>query len=58
MRYQQSRGDHTIFFKHSVNGKVTALLDYVDDIIVTRDEVEEHKVLRSKLAQNFEIKDL
>ena len=34
-RYKQSQGDHTLFIKHSVARGVTALLVYVDDIIVT-----------------------
>lgn len=32
-------------------------LVYVDGIMVTGDNIE-HKVLKNKLAQNFEIKDL
>ena len=36
MGYKQSQGDHTLFIKHSDSGGVTALLVYVDDIIVTR----------------------
>ena len=34
--YKQSQGDHTLFIKHSDLGRVTVLLVYVDDIIVTR----------------------
>ncbi|KAG6505476.1 hypothetical protein ZIOFF_037832 [Zingiber officinale] len=34
--YNQSQGDHTLFVKHSTAKKVTALLVYVDDIIVTK----------------------
>ena len=30
--YPQSQGDHTLFIKHSHNGKLTLLLVYVDDI--------------------------
>ncbi|RDX61249.1 hypothetical protein CR513_60537, partial [Mucuna pruriens] len=33
--YRQSQGDHTLFIKHSPNGKLTLLLVYVDDMIVT-----------------------
>ena len=58
MGYRQSRGDHTLFFKHLGKGKVTTLLAYVDDIIVTGDDVEEQQDLNRKLSQNFEIKDL
>ena len=43
--YKQSQGDHTLFIKHSAAGGVTALLVYVDDIIVTgNDERKKHKV--------------
>ena len=56
--YKQSQGDHTLFIKHSVAGGVTALLVYVDDIIVTgNDEREKHDV-KQRLAKEFEIKEL
>ncbi|RVW67130.1 Retrovirus-related Pol polyprotein from transposon RE1 [Vitis vinifera] len=56
--YKQSQGDHTLFIKHSVAGGVTALLVYVDDIIVTgNDEREKHEV-KQRLAIKFEIKEL
>ena len=43
--YKQSQGDHTLFIKHSAAGRVTALLVYVDDIIVTgNDERKKHEV--------------
>ncbi|RDX93317.1 hypothetical protein CR513_24442, partial [Mucuna pruriens] len=32
--YRQSQGDHTLFIKHSTDGKLTLLLVYVDDMIV------------------------
>ena len=56
--YKQSQGDHTLFIKHSATGGVTALLVYVDDIIVTgNDEREKHEV-KQRLATEFEIKEL
>jgi len=58
MGYNQSRGDHTLFFKHSDKKKVTALLVYVDDIIVTGNDADEQKILKDKLAKEFDIKDL
>lgn len=39
--YGQSRGDHILFIKHSKEGKVTVLLVYVDDMIVTDNDEEE-----------------
>lgn len=32
---EQSQGDHTFFIKHTGSGGITALLVYVDDLIVT-----------------------
>ena len=43
--YKQRQGDNTLFIKHSTARGVTALLVYVDDIIVTgNDEREKHDV--------------
>ena len=56
--YKQSQGDHTLFIKHSIERGVTALLVYVDNIIVTgNDEREKHDV-KQGLAKEFEIKEL
>ena len=41
MEYRQSQGDHTLFIKHSSLGGLTALLVYVDDIIVTGNDDKE-----------------
>ena len=38
--YKQSHGDHTFFVKYPALGIVTVLLVYVDDIIVTRNDLE------------------
>ena len=35
MNYHQSQGDHTLFIKHNSFGKLTTLMVYMDDIIVT-----------------------
>ncbi|PKU79659.1 Retrovirus-related Pol polyprotein from transposon TNT 1-94 [Dendrobium catenatum] len=56
--YQQSQGDHTLFFKHSDSGGVTILLVYVDDIILTGSNEEEKASLRKNLAKEFDIKEL
>ena len=54
--YKQSQGDNTLFIKHLIVGGVTALLVYVDDIIVIEnDEREKHEV-KQRLATKFEIK--
>ena len=56
--YGQSRGDHTLFIKHSKEGKVTVLLVYVDDMIVTGNDEEEQGRLEERLAKEFVIKGL
>ena len=53
MGYHQSKGDHTLFFKHSREEKVTILLVYVGDIIVAGNDMDEQQDLRNKLAQNL-----
>ena len=55
--YKQSNSDHTLFLKH--NGeKITTLIIYVDDMIVTGNDPEERRRLQDHLAREFEMKDL
>ena len=56
--YHQSQVDHTMFYKHSDKGKISILILYVDDIILTRDDLKELADLKRRMAQDFEIKDL
>ena len=56
--YKQSQGDHTLFIKHSQDGKLTLLLVYVDDIIIAGDDELEKQTLRERLVAQFEMKDL
>ncbi|RDY01436.1 hypothetical protein CR513_15229, partial [Mucuna pruriens] len=55
--YRQSQGNHTLFIKHSPNGKLT-LLVYIDNMIVTGDDEIEKLTLKEKLATKFEMKEL
>ena len=55
--YCQGQSDHTMFFKQR-NGKKTILIVYVDDIILTGDDIEEMGRLKKVLATEFEVKDL
>ncbi|RDX71655.1 hypothetical protein CR513_48958, partial [Mucuna pruriens] len=56
--YRQSQGDHTLFTKHSLDGKLIILLVYVDDMVVTDDDEIEKLTLKEKLATQFEMKEL
>ena len=55
--YKQSNSDHTLFLK-TKKGEVTALIVYVDDMIVTGNNPGEQKALPNCLAQEFEMKSL
>ncbi|XP_048420050.1 uncharacterized mitochondrial protein AtMg00810-like [Pyrus x bretschneideri] len=55
--YYQSHSDHTLFVKQR-NDKVTTLIIYVDDIIITGDDSEEIVQLEKNLAAEFEMKSL
>jgi len=55
--FKQSNSDHTLFIKH--NGeKLTVLIVYVDDMIITGDDKEEISRLQEELATDFEMKNL
>ena len=56
--YIQCQFDHTLFVKFSKGGKITILIVYVDDIILTGDYDEEKVSLENLLTKEFEIKDL
>lgn len=55
--YKQSDADHTLFVKNH-GKKVTALIVYVDDMVVTSNDEDEIKRLQKLLATEFELKDL
>ena len=52
---QQSNADHTLFLQHR-HGKVTALIIYVDDMMITGNDEEEISKLQNQLAADFEMK--
>lgn len=56
--YIQGQSEDTLFINHSSEGRITLLIVYVDDIILTGDNHEEMQNLKSLLANEFEIKDL
>ena len=47
-----------MFIRHSHDGKIAILIVYVDDIILTGDDVLEMNRLKTSLSSTFEIKDL
>ena len=55
--YHHSNLDHTLFSKKE-HGKITALIVYVDDMVVTGNDPDERKALQSYLSSEFEMKDL
>ncbi|RVX01324.1 Retrovirus-related Pol polyprotein from transposon RE1 [Vitis vinifera] len=55
--YRQSNSDHTLFLKKQ-HGKITTLIVYVDDMVVTRNDPEERKALQNYISREFEMKDL
>ena len=54
----QCQMDHTMFVKHSKEGKTALFIVYVDDIVITGDDQEEVEWLKRLLAKEFEVKDL
>ena len=55
--FRQSNSNHTLFLKNQ-NGKITALIIYVDDMIITENDDEEITNLQKHLASEFEMKNL
>ncbi|KAH9752394.1 retrovirus-related pol polyprotein from transposon RE1 [Citrus sinensis] len=55
--YNQSNSDHTLFIKKR-QGKITALIVYVDDMVVTGNDEEETEALQKYLSREFEMNDL
>ena len=55
--YRQSNSDHTLFLKHR-QSKVTTLIVYVDDMIITGNDAEDISRLQEQLSTEFEMKNL
>ena len=55
--YQQAHADHTLFFKRSKE-KISIVIVYVDDIVLTGDDMVELNNIKEKLSYVFEMKDL
>ena len=52
--YKQSNSYHTLFIKKR-GGKITCLIIYVDDMIITGDDTEEMTELRKNLFSEVEM---
>ena len=57
LNYKQSDADYSLFIKQK-SGKVTALIMYVDDMVVTENDPSKITTLQRQLATEFELKDL
>lgn len=55
--YQQSKADYSLFTK-SQSSSFTAILIYVDDILLTGNDLDEMERLKKFLLKRFRIKDL
>uniref|UniRef100_A0A803MEL1 Uncharacterized protein n=1 Tax=Chenopodium quinoa TaxID=63459 RepID=A0A803MEL1_CHEQI len=55
--YKRSRADYSLFVKDN-NSSITAVLVYVDDLIITGNDVKEIQTLKSLLSSHFHMKDL
>ncbi|TYK24437.1 reverse transcriptase [Cucumis melo var. makuwa] len=56
--YIQGHSDHTLFTKASKTGKIAILIVYVDDIVLTGDDQTKISLLKQRMGDEFEIKDL
>ena len=56
--YDRWHSDHCVYFKRLDNGRYVILLLYMDYMLVTRSNMKDINVLKSKLAKSFVMKDL
>ncbi|KAL1193518.1 Retrovirus-related Pol polyprotein from transposon RE2 [Cardamine amara subsp. amara] len=55
--FKMSEADHTLFTRKGPTG-IVAVLIYVDDLIITGDDIEGVSLLKRNLKESFDIKDL
>ena len=56
--YTRCHSDHCVYLKKKNDGNYIILLMYVDDMLVVGSNMQEINVLKIKLANAFEMKDL
>jgi hypothetical protein len=56
--YSRCQSDHCVYFKNLENRSFIILLLYVDDMLVVGSNMHDINVLKKKLANLFEMKDL
>ncbi|KAA0055487.1 putative mitochondrial protein [Cucumis melo var. makuwa] len=56
--YNQRHSNHTLFIKVSKARKMAVMIVYVDDIVLSGDDVVEIIQLKKKMGDEFEIKDM
>jgi len=55
---RRSEADHSVFYSHASPGKCGYLIVYVDDIVITRNDIVEISQLKEHLCRHFQTKDL
>ena len=55
--YQQDQANHTLFVKLAVDRRKSILIAYVDDMILTSDNIWEIDKLKGLLQSKFKVKD-
>jgi hypothetical protein len=55
LSYKQSNADHTLFYKKKGN-MLTILIVYVDDIVITGNDIAGIEELKQQLKREFEVK--
>ena len=56
--YSKSSGDQSLFYKHSNDAKVTILIIYINDIIITGNDIEERIKVEQGLIKELAVKNL
>lgn len=57
LKFNQRKYDHSLFIKKTGKGTTTVLI-YVDDILITEDNLELIKEAKKALQLSFQMKDL